>query len=82
MSKATKEMRLVYRCLLHLHFCVWGINLWYSFPPGEKKTKEQEEIHLPSVVGNCVRSQSQRPDWVMFYLWDLTLYWGWGERVL
>lgn len=51
MSKAAKEMRLVCRRLLHLYFCAWGDNLWCSFPPGEKKSKEHEKIHLQSVWG-------------------------------
>lgn len=51
MSKAAKEMRLVCRQLLHLHFCARGFNLWCSLPPGEKKSKEQEKIHLQSLWG-------------------------------
>lgn len=74
-------MRLVCRQLLHLHFCAWKVTLWWSFPPGEK-SKEQEKKSPVKCTGNCVRNQSQRPDWIEFYPWDLALYQSWGEHVL
>lgn len=51
MSKAVKEMTLVCRWLLHLYFEAGGDNLWCSFPPGEKKSKEQEKMYLQSIRG-------------------------------
>lgn len=75
-------MRLVCRQLLHLHFCARKVTLSWSFPPGEKKSKEQEEKSPAKCTGSCVRNQSQGPDWIKFYPWDLTLYQSWGEHVL
>lgn len=81
MSKAVKEMRLVCRQLLQLHFCSQGLT--FGAPLLLGRTKEQDEkVHLQKVYGELCQKPEPEPDWIMFYLWDLTLYWCWGVYVL